>query len=396
MKTYRRRLQYYINILIGCSFLLSIVPYYTNAAKFQIRHDPLICAATGFPINLSFEIDSVLAPKEVRIYFKKQGADHFYFIQGYPKSTGAYSEMLPGPAPAVTMVEYVILVVDSERQVVRSSVFSVNTGNESDCPQYQSGNLSTPLIVSAEQKIEPETGFSGENIIWNLSEGSLRQAYFYQAREIPVQPLRGSRAQDNGVSILKKTSLNKKAAIGLGTGLGAVAVVGVVAGGGGGGSGGGSIWDDVNDVAGDITAELVKSPAIQTACGTIVTNQLFVTNNGAEDLMIGTIDYEVILTRDQPEGSCEAGRTGAFAPNWATVALPGETALIREWSNEVNPCSGCPYLIAECAWESRYIVHTSAGSAVAFGTFASEEDLCGISTTKPLDGGTEIQGDIEP
>jgi hypothetical protein len=112
--------------------------------------------------------------------------------------------------------------------------------------------------------------------------------------------------------------------------------------------------------------------------------------------VIGTIDYEIVLTTDKPTGSCGTGRIGAFAPNLATVIRPGETALIRQWSNEVNSCSGCPYLIAECTWESRYIVHTSVGSAVALSSFSAEGDLCGTAATKPLDRQNRIRGDLEP
>ena len=191
----------------------------------------------------------------------------------------------------------------------------------------------------------------------------------------------------------KKFRFSKKTIIGLGAGAGAIAVIGAIAG--GGGDGDGNIWDSVDGEAKNVTAELSKSPEIQTSCGTVVTNQLFVTNNSTADITIGTIEYEVKLTKDSPSGSCDAGRTGAFAPNLATVVSPGEITLIREWSNEVNPCSDCPYPTAQCVWESRYIVNTSAGSAVALSKFSVEGDLCGTSTSKSFEDTTRIRGDIE-
>lgn len=151
----------------------------------------------------------------------------------------------------------------------------------------------------------------------------------------------------------------------------------------GGGGGGGTKWvTSVDDETKEATAQLVKTPVLQTTCGTTVTNQLFVTNGTAQDIQLGTIEYEVVLAKDSPSGSCAAGRTGEFAPVGDTIVTPGQTLMIREWTNEVNPCSGCPYLSTECVWESRYVVHTSIGSAVARSTFSAKGDLCASSTGK--------------
>ena len=125
-------------------------------------------------------------------------------------------------------------------------------------------------------------------------------------------------------------------------------------------------------------------------------NQLYVTNKRAESLTISTIDYEVVLTKDDPGGSCEGGQTGTFTPNVATVVQSGETALIREWSNVVNPCGSCPYFIAECQWSSLYIVHTSAGDAIGKSKFTVEGDLCGLPAAKSLNSESVIRGDVEP
>lgn len=385
----------YVNIVIECCFLLTILLHSPAAAELQLRHDPLVCVVTESPIKILFKVDSPIPPEEARIYFRKQGIENFYFVQVESENTGEYSGILPGPMSNVVVVDYLILIAGHDGQVVRSPIFSSIIDTGANCPQYESVDLPIPLVVSAEREIEPELGFSGENVIWNVSQDSLGESYMRQASETPVQPYTtGSMNQSKGSSILKKLPGGKTTAVGLGAGLGAIALIGAASG--GGGSDGGSIWDPVDDSAEDVIAELVKSSQIQVSCGTIVTNQLSVTNDSTEDLMIGTIDYEVILTRDKPAGSCEPGRTGSFAPNLTTIAPPGEIAMIREWSNEVNPCSGCPYLVAECAWESRYIVHTSAGSAVAFGTFTSEGELCGTATTKSSGECTRIQGDIEP
>jgi hypothetical protein len=153
---------------------------------------------------------------------------------------------------------------------------------------------------------------------------------------------------------------------------------------------------DPQDLSDNIAIEIIKTPEVQTICGTTVTNQLYVTNKRREQLTVTTIDYEIVLTRDRPGGSCNPGRIGTFAPNWAVVLEPGERALVREWSNQVNPCDECPYVNARCEWTSKYVVHTTLGSGEAETKFSVQGDLCGSSTAKPSTACTRIQGDIEP
>ena len=161
-----------------------------------------------------------------------------------------------------------------------------------------------------------------------------------------------------------------------------------------GGGDGGTKWvTSVSDVTEDATAELVKTPALQTACGTTVKNQLFIHNTTNKEIQLGTIDYEVVLTKDTPAGSCAPGRTGTFAPTGQTQIAPGQTLMIREWENEVNPCSGCPYLSTQCVWESRYAAHSSIGVVVAFSTFSAQGDLCGAAAGKAFGTPTLTQPD---
>ena len=189
--------------------------------------------------------------------------------------------------------------------------------------------------------------------------------------------------------------LDKRTVIGAGAGLGAAAAIIVLLS-------GGEEEEKVNwstavgQRAKDVDIGFTKIPDVQTFCGTLVTNQLYVTNERDESLNIDSIDYEIVLTKDEPAGSCEVGRTGTFTPNLTTVVQPGETALIREWSNVVNPCGECPYLIAECQWRSLYVVHTSAGDALVKSRFTVEGDLCGIPTAKSLKGESLLRGDVEP
>ncbi|GAK57201.1 hypothetical protein U27_04166 [Candidatus Vecturithrix granuli] len=379
-------------ITIGiCWLLIGFCAPSALATKLQVQHDPASCILAETPLELVVHVAPEVEISEARLYFKTQPAENFYFIRLQAAASDEFRGILPAPLPDVKKIAYRLLLIDQEGQAVKSPVFTVQVEKKAAaCPQAQSADIPATLVVFAEESIPPEVGFSGKFIEWKVTaEDDLPTPYLQQAQEISVTPFSEPSP--------KKSRLGKKTVIGAGAGLGAAAVAAGIAFGSGSSGGGGSIWDSIDDTTDNVLAELIKSPDLQISCGTVVTNQLFVTNNSAADVSLGTIDYEIVLTKDSPTGSCEPGRTGAFAPNLATVVPSGATLLIREWSNEVNPCSGCPYLSAKCIWKSRYIVHTSAGSAVAFSTFTIEGDLCGTTAAKPLpDKGTQLRGDIEP
>lgn len=377
-------------IKIGiCWLLIGFCVPSVLAAELQVQHDPVSCILAETPLELVVHVASKVEISEARLYFKTQTAEKFYFIRLQVVAPDELRGILPAPQPDVDKINYSILLVDQEEQAVKSPVFTVQVAKEAvACPQAHSEDIPETLVVLAEEPLPPEIGFSGNFLEWKVTEKDDRPTpYLQQAQEISM-----ATASETSP---KKSRFGKKTVI-IGAGLGAAAAIGVAVG-SGGSSGGGSLWDSIDDTTDNVLAQLIKSPDIQTSCGTVVTNQLFVTNNSAADVSLGTIDYEIVLTKDSPKGSCEPGRTGAFAPNLTTVIPAGATLLIREWANEVNPCSGCPYLIAKCIWQSRYIVHTSAGSAVALSTFTVEGDLCGTTAAKPLpEKGRQLRGDIEP
>ncbi len=391
MKYQKQFLRSKILMNLFCWFLIGFCAPYTFAAELLVQHNPASCMLTDVPFELVVHVVSDVEISEMRLYFKTQTAENFYFIRLQAITPEEFRGILPAPQPDVEQITYQILLIDQEKQAVKSPVFTVQVEKEAAaCPQAHSVDVPETLLVFAEEPLPPEAGFSEKFLEWKVTEeDDLASPYLQEAQEISVAPFSEPSP--------KKSFFGKKTVIGAGAGLGAAAAIGLAIGSGGSGGGGSSLWDPIDDTTDEVLAELVKSPDIQTSCGTVVTNQLFLTNNTAADVLLGTIDYEIVLTKDSPAGSCEPGQIGAFAPNLATRVPPGATLLIREWSNEVNPCSGCPYLIVECIWKSRYVVHTSAGSAVAFSTFTVEGDLCGTGAAKPSpEKGKRPRGDIEP
>ncbi len=386
-------------------FFVIKAPFFAQAeTDLQIRHLPLFCVAVGLPVEISFEVLSQTVPQETRVYFREQGTDRFYFTPGTRHGHNVYSAILPAPMATTRAVEYMLLVIDRNKQAVKSALFATPVEEKNMCPHEYRHELPMRVVVSAEQEIEPNIGFEGEHVVWATSPDRLGTPYMENAVEKLVfigepatasQEGQGAAEEHQIMSSGKRSGAGKKALIGVGAGAGA-ALLGVAIAGSRGGRDDKSLWGDVNDLAEEVEASLVKSPALQTACGTTVSNQLFIINNSPEEILLGTIDFEVVLTKDSPAGSCAPGQTGAFAPTGVTTAPSGQTVLIRQWVNETNPCGGCPYISGECVWESRYIVHTSAGSAVALSSFSTAGDLCGYSAKTSQELQNLLQNDLTP
>ncbi len=391
-------------VIIG--MMLSGVTQSWANEQVEAQHSPLLCVARERPFELRFKLLADEPIQEARVYFRNQEAEYFYFTLAHMEEDGEFLAVLPSPQATVSVLEYVLLLVDTNGTAVRSPLFALVVDEEQACRENRVKVMPQKLIVSSEHALEAEIGFYGEYIVWDLPKTSAETLYLSEAAE-QLRVINGlfadlveeqtSKEAEIPVGSAAKRGMSKKTVLGIGAaGAGAIALAGVAIS-GGGDDGGGGIWGGIDDVTAQVVSVLNKAPTVQNVCGTIVSNQLYVTNNAPEAVRLGTVDYEIILTMDSPSGSCRPGRLGSFAPGSKTILDPGETVLIREWSNDVNPCSGCPYLTAECVWESRYIVHTSLGSSVAKSSFSAQGDLCGgTAKTRAFDSRQQLCGSDAP
>ena len=393
--------------LVSVGIMLSGVTQSWASELIEAQHQPLLCAASEKPFELRFKLLSDEPFQEARVYFRSQKAEHFYFTLAHMQADGEFLAILPGPESSVSVLEYLLLLVDENETAVKSPTFALVVDKEDACQENPVEVMPQELIVSSEYAIDAEIGFSGDYIAWELPETEAdEQLYLSEAAEqlqivdlMLADPLEGetSKNAEDSVSSSAERGMSKKMMLGLGAaGVGALGLVGAVLA-GGDEDGGGGIWGGIDDITDRVLSVLSKTPMIQNVCGTNVTNQLYVTNNASEAIRLGIVDYEIILTTDSPSGSCQPGRTGSFAPESKTVLEPGETVLIRSWTNAVNPCSACPYFSAECVWESRYLVHTSLGSSVAMSSFSAQGDLCGGSSqTRAFESQRQLCGNDAP
>jgi hypothetical protein len=394
-------------LLCISGILLSGPQFSLGQTTVRMAHNPPGCVTVGLPVVLSATIHAATPIQDARIYFRIRETAPFYFIPMVHQHGALYTGTLPAPVQPRSVIEYFILGADSQANASKSQAFYTIAYTASECPDARATDADTDIIVYAEQDTPAELGFAGDRVQWETTNFSGTRYFAEKARFTSSQENRSPSQEETPAPektepvSQKKTSpfsaLNNKMIIGVGAGLGVLTTAAVV-----------TVmtlkeeeekvdWTtQITDPVKNVGVEIFKIPDVQTACGTMVMNQLYVANNRTESLTISTIDYEVVLTKDEPEGSCSPGRLGTFVPNWTTTVQPGERVLVREWFNTVNPCSNCPYLIAECEWTSRYIVHTSAGSAAAETTFRVEGDLCAASIRKSSGRCAPIQGDIQP
>lgn len=390
---------YFMKKLILCSLCAVIGLSFSQAAlgnpAMKITHAPLVCVVTDAPITISAQLEPASSVQEARVYFKAQGKPAFYFVHMQPSGGTTYMATLPAPIRSGEVIEYQLLGVDGSNTPSFSPVFYTLTRPAAECAQKpQVTAAGEPIVVYAEQPTPAAQGFASDPVRWQTSVASAPQYQLVSGQSAP-QTAKSATQQTSNDAGSQGFQFDHKTMLLAGVGAGALVAAGVA-------FGMQNKEEEIDwtiDVANEtdkITVEVLKNPTIQTRCGTFVTNQLYVTNKHTTSITVGTISYEVILTEDDPSGSCQPGRTGTFAPDWATVIAPGARVLVREWVNEVNPCSECPYVVADCEWTSQYIVHTSIGQAAVETTFRSQGNLCSGASSKLSGACSPIQADIEP
>lgn len=390
--------------------LVSPPPLFADSAV--IEHIPPLCITSQFPYRFSAVLPA--QANNARLYFKTRDLSSYYFVQMQPMGGRTYAGIIPATVETGAAVEYVIAAYMQEKEIARSQQFFTLTYAETECPIVEPSDANRPIVVYADEPVPGEVGFFGTHVEWKTTrafdvlqvlttdgtESDPQQMSAYGSSletpppSQPVSHTDESANTHNKVSILGLPPLSTKALVGIGLGAGAATAAGI------------ALmskeesrieWTlDPQDLDDKIKVEIIKSPSLQITCGTVVDNSLYVTNKLSQSISVTSIDYEVILTSERPSGGCAPGRIGTFAPNWAVVVAPGERALVRQWSNEVNSCSGCPYMEAKCRWNSKYIVYTTSGSGEAETEFSSEGILCAAAASKNTSTCTPLNADVEP
>ena len=104
---------------------LNMVEVLAAESPTKIEHKPPEDYVPGFRINLDAQIKDDSGLIVSRCYFKAKEAKNFVFVEMVPKGNPTYLASLPAPWVNSEEIQYVIVVVNKEKQVTRSEVFVI-------------------------------------------------------------------------------------------------------------------------------------------------------------------------------------------------------------------------------------------------------------------------------
>ncbi len=238
-------------VIIG--MMLSGVTQSWANEQVEAQHSPLLCVARERPFELRFKLLADEPIQEARVYFRNQEAEYFYFTLAHMEEDGEFLAVLPSPQATVSVLEYVLLLVDTNGTAVRSPLFALVVDEEQACQENRVKVMPQKLIVSSEHALEAEIGFYGEYIVWDLPDMSAETLYLNEAAEqlrvidglfaAPMEE-QTSKEAESPVGSAAKRGMSKKTVLGIGAaGAGALC--------GGGPEGGGTIQEGCAGPAGE-------------------------------------------------------------------------------------------------------------------------------------------------
>lgn len=126
MKTNRKCLKLLVTILSMLLVMpLNIVSAMAAATTTEIKHESPGEYYPGFRISLDAEVTDDVGVMVARCYFKTKKQENFVFVDMVQEPDSHYLATLPAPWVNSESIDYVFVVVNKEKKVVRSQVFTI-------------------------------------------------------------------------------------------------------------------------------------------------------------------------------------------------------------------------------------------------------------------------------
>ena len=211
-------------------------------ATTEVTHDAIDYFVPGKRIQLDAEITDDAGIMIVRCYFKAQEEAEFVFVKTKNSDKNHYQAIIPSPSEYTDMLKYLFLVVNKNKQIVKTQIFQVNKNNEKDTPDWQEAGPVGAITVYTELSEAPETiaGFS-DLITLDIVESSARFAMvsgIYSASAMATSGGSAAAATSAGTVTAAGGGMSTTAVIATGAAIAGGAGVAAAASGGGGGGGG--------------------------------------------------------------------------------------------------------------------------------------------------------------
>jgi hypothetical protein len=198
----------------------------------------------GHRILLEADVRDRAGIQLVRCYFKADAQAEYVFVPMTADGTHQYRAVLPAPASHTEQIRYLFLVVNSDKQVVKTLPFRMEKMEEAtEVPDWQQVSQETDVAIYTELVRPPEqlAGFS-DSIAMDMVESSLRFGmvagiYSASAAAAAGEATGAAAAATSAGSISAATGLSTTAILATAAGVAAGAGAVAAAGGGGGGDG---------------------------------------------------------------------------------------------------------------------------------------------------------------
>ena len=262
-------------VLFTGLFLFNPIPIFSqenNSVTTEITHEPIDYFVPEKRIQLDTKVTDDKGTELVRCYFRAKEEADFVFVKMENVKKNHYRAILPAPAKYTDTLEYLFLVVNKNKQVLKTQIFQTNRNDEKGIPDWQEASSvgsEKDIAVYTELSTAPETvpGFS-DSMSVDIVESSVRfgmVAGIYSASAMASSGGSAAAATSAG-TVTAGSGMSTTAIVAAGVGVAAAGAGTAVAVSGGGGGGDGSS-EKMNSSAGISLATRTIDSFSMSICG---------------------------------------------------------------------------------------------------------------------------------
>ncbi|PIE71392.1 MAG: hypothetical protein CSA22_02475 [Deltaproteobacteria bacterium] len=169
---------WFVMVFVVCCLM---VPSPVMAAKSpdkvrtKVKHKPIKYFVSGSRIEIKAKVRDPSGVSLVRCYFKGTAEADYVFVELTSDNGKQYQGLLPAPGENTEMIDYLFLVVNGNRQVVRTQSYQVEKKDKKYTPGWQQAKTDQAVQVYSELPNPPSMppGFS-DSVTMDVVESAFR------------------------------------------------------------------------------------------------------------------------------------------------------------------------------------------------------------------------------
>ncbi|MFH1155989.1 MAG: lipocalin family protein [Pseudomonadota bacterium] len=165
-----------LSIFALALFIMPVNAGLVNAAMSpttKVTHKPISYFVPGSRITLETTVKDDKGINTVRCYFKAKGEANYVFVT-MTGSGGAYQGILPAPSKTTEELEYLFLVVNNEKQIVKTQPYMVKKKDTDKVPAWQFGGQGNITVSTELAKAPAELAGFTDSVVVDAVESAAR------------------------------------------------------------------------------------------------------------------------------------------------------------------------------------------------------------------------------